>query len=99
MGSFESRVMANLTSVAANAGVNVSDLESAVVWVVGTFVGTVKLQVSPDNTNWVDSGSSVTAPAMIAIPDGAKYARLNCTAYTSGTISGVITGRDEDLKD
>lgn len=98
MAQFESRAMVALGSVTTNAGINVQDLETSQMWVTGTFVGTVKLQVSPDNVAWVDSGSPVTAPALIAIPEGVGYVRLNCTAYTSGSIVGIVTGFDEDLK-
>ena len=85
-----------LGSVTTNAAIDVSNSENSSYWVCGTFVGTVKLQVSPDGTNWVDSGSAVTAPAIIAIPRAAKFARLNCTAWTSGSIEGFVTTVDED---
>ena len=56
--------------------------------VSGTFVGTIKIQVSNDNANWIDlvettgtGGFENSAPW--------HYVRANCTAYTSGTI--VVT--------
>jgi hypothetical protein len=63
----------------------------------GTFVATVKLQRSFDGgTTWIDvsrdtSGSlaSYTAPISFVAEepeDGVQY-RLNCTAFTSGTVS------------
>lgn len=52
--------------------------------VSGTFVGTIKIQVSLDASNWIDlvttsstGGFENTAPW--------KYVRSNCSAYTSGT--------------
>jgi len=98
MSRFQARPLADITSQAANAGVEVSDFESATAWVLGTFVGTVQMQISPDGTNWVNSGSAVTAVATIAIPDTAKQVRFDCTAYTSGTIEGVVTGRDVERR-
>jgi hypothetical protein len=98
MSKFFTRPAADLGAVAANAGINVSDLETANYWVTGTFVGTLQVQVSPDNVNWVNQGSALTAPGTISIPASAQYVRGNCTAYTSGTISGVVTGVDDDQK-
>lgn len=57
------------------------------VEVYGTFTGTVKIQGSMDGTNWTDWITGITAPAWHIIPDGPRYIRSNCTAYTNGTIS------------
>ena len=72
----------------ANLGMNVS------VW--GTFVGTVQMQRSFDNgATWLPLTSggaatkSFTAPASemwTEVEQGVAY-RLQCTAYTSGTIN------------
>jgi len=96
MSAFQSRAAADLTGTGQNAGVEVSDMESGFYWVVGTFVGTVQVQVSPDGTNWVNEGSALTVPGKIAMPAGTKQMRADCTAFTSGTIEGVVTGRDDD---
>lgn len=65
------------------------------VSVYGTFVGSVQLERSFDNTNWLPitaNGTQLykwTAPASEnaqETEEGVLY-RLNCTAYTSGTIS------------
>jgi hypothetical protein len=98
MAQTKSRDLADLTGTGQNAGVNTSDLESATIWVKGTFVGTVQPQESPNNVDWYDVGSPVTAPGRQAMSADALYGRLNCTAYTSGTIEGLITGVDNDLK-
>ena len=98
MPSFQTRALADLGGTGQNAGVHVGDLETADVWVVGTFVGTLQVQVSPDGTNWVNEGSALTAPGKISIPKAAKQVRGDCTAYTSGTIEMVVTGVDDDLK-
>jgi hypothetical protein len=64
------------------------------VW--GTFVGTVQLERTFDSgTNWlpITSGGSAsfkyTAPAseQQTEPEQTAQYRLNCTAYTSGTIN------------
>lgn len=61
----------------------------------GTFVGTVKPERSFDNgTTWtpltaLGSAIAFTAPASETFEEGESVAlyRLNCTAYTSGTIN------------
>lgn len=62
----------------------------------GTFVATVKLQRSFDNgTNWHDLTAVGTAIAAFTTavsevwvePEAGVIFRLNCTAYTSGTVT------------
>jgi len=96
MSKFQTRVLADLAAVAQNAGVQVGDLETADVWIVGTFAGTLQVQVSPDNVNWVNEGAALTAPGKVSIPAAAQFVRGDCTSYTSGTISMVVTGVDDD---
>lgn len=66
----------------------------------GTFVGTVQLERSFDQgTTWLPitaGGTQIyvwTAPASETFeePEGGVYYRLNCTAYTSGTINYRIS--------
>lgn len=66
------------------------------VSVRGTFVGTVQLERSFDGTNWFvasrDSAGTAaawTAPMSVVVeePEAGVIYRLNCTAYTSGTIT------------
>ncbi len=92
------RPLADLTGTGQNAGIVVNDLETAAIWIVGTFVATAQVQISPDGTNWVDEGAALTAPGRVSIPADANQVRVDCTAYTSGTIESVVTGVDEDLK-
>jgi hypothetical protein len=62
-------------------------LAQRIVTVTGTFTGTVKLEVSLDNSNYFDLITGITSAQMYVIPDGYRYLRSNCTAYTSGTIN------------
>jgi len=96
MGKFSSRPLADLAAVAVNAGINVSDLETADMWVTGTFVATAQVQLSPDNVSWIDEGAALTAPGRVSIPKAAKFVRVSCTAYTSGTVESDVTGVDDD---
>jgi hypothetical protein len=96
MGAFKSRALADLSGTGQNAAVDVSDLETCAMWVSGTFVGTLQMQISADGSSWVNEGSPVTAAAKIDIPATAHYVRGDCTAHTSGDIVMNITGIDED---
>lgn len=55
----------------------------------GTFVGTVKVQVSNDNTNWEDLITSTTTGGWESNAAW-QYVRGNVTAYTSGSITLVM---------
>lgn len=88
-------ISGSFTATGVSSGVRV---DTAYVWATTSFtdgsgVGTVKVQVSRDSTNgtdgtWVDV-DSITADDHRAF-EGAgidSHVRLNCTAYTSGTIA------------
>lgn len=99
MGKLVTRTVADVSSQAASAAIRVSDLDVSAWWVQGTFVGTVDLQESVDGVTWLDvSGESTTTPAKLAIPSTAVFARINVSAYTSGDVESVLSGRDNDLK-
>jgi hypothetical protein len=67
-------------------------------------IGTVKLEKSYDTSNWFDVsldslgtlaawtlGTSTEISVLIDEPEFDVAYRLNCTAYTSGTITGRIS--------
>lgn len=60
-----------------------------VLQVFGTFVGTVHLEGSNNNTDFVSLGS-VTAPGKIANAEAWKYVRARVSAYTSGSITAIL---------
>lgn len=74
----------------------------------GTFVGTVELDRSFDaGSNWLPAsldGTGTTASWTSAIsvvanePEAGVLYRLNCTAYTSGTINYRLSGGPNSLK-
>lgn len=76
-------------------------LQSGMVSVLGTFVGTVQVQVDIlGDGNWVAatdaSGNvlSLSAAGVLNIYNGVPcLTRLNCSAYTSGTISARLIGQ------
>ena len=59
------------------------------VYVTGTFVATLQLQVSLDGTNWLNNGSAITAPGVLTASVNAPWVRVDVTTYTSGTPVGV----------
>lgn len=86
------RKVAVPASVTAGAACDVSDLERKCVYLTGTFTATVQIQISADNTNWVNEGAALTTAGTLEITKPARYLRANTTAYTSGTPAAVLVG-------
>ena len=67
----------------------------AVVLVDGTFSATIALQWSIDNTTWYTAKTwtaAMTEQEEFVTLSADHYWRLNCTAYSSGSPRGVLTG-------
>lgn len=95
MGKYYSKDFANITSQANNAAIDVSQLtDGSNVIVYGTFTGTVSVQWSHNGTDFVDYSTALTAPGYKEKIPSCKALRLNCSAYTSGTIKGAVFGAD-----
>lgn len=66
------------------------------VLIGGTFVATVKVEVSNDPEvtvpTWTQFGADVTAPGTVKVDIPVKAVRLRVSAYTSGTVAGYISG-------
>lgn len=88
----------DLTGVATTPDVDVSDGETIDLWVNGTFVATVQPEASADGVTFAPIGAALTAPAVVSIPATAKKVRLDCTAFTSGTIESQVGVQDSDRK-
>lgn len=91
MAKRKNSAQASVTATGVICTMDLSDYDN-VGWVVGgTFVGTVTPQVSQDGVTWAPFGTALTAPGSAVQLDAPfKYIRLNCTAYTSGTIVGML---------
>lgn len=89
---------ANLTATGETAAKDVSHLEEVAVCVGGTFVGTCGVEVSFDGSTWVPHPTLTgkTAPFSGAIGFRCKQIRMDCSAYTSGTIQSAYSGSDTD---
>lgn len=61
------------------------------VQVSGVFVGTVQLEYSNDGVNFLISGAAISAAAIQNLTINAQFVRVNCTAFTSGTINVVFS--------
>lgn len=90
------------TAVATGASAAVILFGAFNLFIYGTFVGTIQLERSFDGgTTWIAAAlDGVGTIASYAVPSGVVFNepepgmlyRLNCTAYTSGTISWRISG-------
>lgn len=105
MGKQRSIALDDLTATGATAGVSVKDFESLIIVVGGTFVGTYTIEGSMDGTNFAaltdtygTSLAGLTAARAAQLPAGLTQVRVDCTAYTSGTIESDAGGIDADLK-
>jgi hypothetical protein len=96
MSKQRSVALANITSAAANAAVGVTDFEDATLFVTGTFVGTYEVYESGDGTNFAPTYSANTAPEAFALQRGTSHVKVNCSAYTSGTIKSHVGGVDAE---
>lgn len=90
--------IATLAAVAAGATVTTQSagmLPGEVVPVLihspgGAFVGSAQLQTSPDGTAWTNVGTAHTsAGTSVQAITLSNYLRLNCTAFTSGSITAT----------
>lgn len=73
----------NAVETGAVVDVNGFDLPVGIL-ISGTFVATLKVEVSHDAVNWAQFGADVTAPTTVKIDIPVKQVRIRCSAYTSG---------------
>jgi hypothetical protein len=79
-------------STAQGAAQTVGEWSSFTLFVTGTFVASIQLQISADGTNWADEGAAITAPGNVQITKECMFIRANVT-HTSGTPAGLIVGQ------
>jgi hypothetical protein len=89
--SFEGQTETLLDEAAATGASDAVELKtrSKTLQVFGTFVGTVHLEGSMDDTNYQSLGN-VTAAGKISNDEPWKYVRANVSAYTSGAITAIL---------
>lgn len=82
------------TSVAVGAAIDISQIFEfdGFITLTGAMSATYKVEVSNDGTTFVQDGANITAAVCQKVTSRAKYLRLNCTAYTSGTPAGSFYG-------
>lgn len=84
--------LGSFTAVANGTGQSIRDLKTVNCAVLGTFVATVKIQVSYDGgTTWVEF-ASVTAPGVTAVLPQCGMVRATCSAFTSGQADVFVAG-------
>jgi len=97
-GKYRGGALASLDAQETGTGVNVSDLEDVYVHISGTFVGTIKTEISFDQgTTWAEFDSD-TAPALVGPLPPCSHVRGRCSAYTSGTAVLNYGGRDPNRR-
>lgn len=105
MSKFRTIALSDLTGTGQSTAANVSDLDVLHITVGGTFVGTYTVEGSTDGTNFAaivdinaNSLTGLTAPTTAQLPAGLRSVRVNCTAYTSGTIESDVSGHNQQLR-
>lgn len=95
------KLTAVLASVVAGATINTQEagllpgmqVIADIFAPAGAFSGSAKWQTSVDGSTWTDAGSAYTTTTGGFVPQNitlAQYIRLNCTAFTSGSVQGRI---------
>lgn len=81
-------------SASAGTPSDVSMYDRKAVFVDGTFVATVQIQISPDKSGvrWFNEGAAFTGAGVIEITKPCRRVRANVTAYTSGAPAATLTG-------
>lgn len=82
------------TSVAAGAAIDISQVYEfdGFVTLTGAMVATYKVELSNDGTTFVQDGADITAAACQKVTGRARFLRIRCSAYTSGTPAGSHYG-------
>ncbi len=95
------KIVAPLTSATASPSIAIAEsgfltgmqVVADVFAPTGAFAGTAQWQVSEDNTNWTNVGTSVVLTTggfnTQTIPLK-QFARLNVSAFTSGSVAGRL---------
>jgi hypothetical protein len=90
------RVPVALVAATAGAPVPVTSWDRKCIYVDGTFVATMQVQISPDQDPatavWYDEGAAISAKGMLEITKPCRLLRINTTAYTSGTPRANLSG-------
>jgi len=76
-------------AAAAGSAIRCRPGRKAVFQIAGTYVGTTKIQVSLDGTNWADLIPTTSTGVWEGITY--PYMRGNVTAYTSGSITAMMS--------
>lgn len=98
MSIYQAIDIATPASVAKGAPSDVGDLRDKSVVLLGSLTGTYVLQGAVGGDGTVDaeffniSNGSLTAASLVAVPNGIRWVRWNCTAHSAGTPSSRCGG-------
>ena len=79
-------------SVAIGAVFPCAQFREKWVHVHGTFVASMDIEGSMDDTNWFKVQTAVSTPSAVQVSPTIKSLRINVTAYTSGTPAAHFGG-------
>lgn len=91
---YESYPLEVPASVASGAALDVHDLTDKTIAVSGTFAASIQIEGSLDGSTWIAIGAPISAPALVEVSATVAQIRASTTAYTSGTPSGIVAGRN-----
>jgi hypothetical protein len=91
--SLQDWLQVDATAVGDGDAHDIVEFSYGSVQVIGTFVGTVQIQLSNDGVTWVNLGAAIAAASIVEINIYSKYIRANIASYTSGSISVVLIGK------
>lgn len=81
-------------SVAAGTAFPCADLTEKAVQIAGTFVGTLAIEGSVDGSTFTTITAGITTGGRFKIDEQMKLIRINTTAYTSGTPTATLSGKN-----
>ena len=96
MARLKEGTLGDFTATGAGSAVDISELESVRTYVVGTFTGTVAIQISFDSgTTWVNWDTSTATELQSELPPCGRV-RANVTTLSGGSVKVRYGGRDTD---
>lgn len=82
-----------VAATGASGHLDFKGVKKASLQLLGTFVGTIQIEGSNDAAvTFGQIGTDITTPGLIDIPTYCDFIRLNVSAFTSGTITGIVSG-------
>lgn len=103
--SFQKPISGNFTALNNSVDITSPNQSAEIIQITGTFVATLVVEGSNDGINFQSiltintanslQVSTITAPGMfLTSPNGYQFARIRCSAFTSGAATATVYGSD-----